>query len=296
MDHISVCVCTYQRPHLLKRLLPGLAEQDTGGLFEFSIIVVDNDREQSAKPVVEEFAKTCRRRTLYCVEPEQNIALARNRAVASATGEFLAFIDDDEIPNTQWLLTLFKACQSPAVSGVLGPVKPHFEHEPPAWVRQGGFYERPSHATGFVMDWPECRTGNVLLRREILEGMDEVFRREFGTGSEDTDFFRRMIERGRTFIWCDEAVVAEVVPVNRWKRSFLLKRALLRGRTCLRHPRGRAEAIARSVVAIPLYGLALPFLLLAGQRFFMKYLVKLCDHVGRLLALVGLNPVKNREM
>jgi hypothetical protein len=41
---------------------------------------------------------------------------------------------------------------------------------------------------------------------------------------------------------------------------------------------------------VPLYTIALPFLLIAGQHWFMKYLIKLCDHVGRLLAWLGFNP------
>jgi hypothetical protein len=52
----------------------------------------------------------------------------------------------------------------------------------------------------------------------------------------------------------------------------------------------------KSLIAVPAYALALPVLLLAGHHYFMKYLVKLADHAGRLLASVGLNPVTNRRM
>ena len=45
----------------------------------------------------------------YDVEPEQNIALARNRAIGNASGEYVALIDDDEFPDKQWLLTLYEA-------------------------------------------------------------------------------------------------------------------------------------------------------------------------------------------
>jgi succinoglycan biosynthesis protein ExoM len=133
-----------------------------------------------------------------------------------------------------------------------------------------------------------------LLESGILKGSEPVFRPEFGTGGEDQDFFRRMIERGHVFIWCDEAAVYEVVPRHRWGKRFLLKRALLRGKTTFRHPRDRVRNIAKSLVAVPSYTLALPFLLLLGQHHFMRYLVRLFDHLGRLLALVNLNPIKER--
>jgi hypothetical protein len=50
------------------------------------------------------------------------------------------------------------------------------------------------------------------------------------------------------------------------------------------------------LLAVPLYGLALPVLLIAGQHVFMKYLIKFMDHAGRLLALIDLNPVRERDM
>ena len=163
----------------------------------------------------------------YAVQPERNIALAHNTAVSHATGEFIAIIDDDEFPAPNWLLNLFRTCQAHQVAGVLGPVKPRFEHQPPQWLIKGGFYQRPTHPTGFVMPWEECRTGNVLFRRDILDSSEPPFRREFGSGGSDVDFFCRFIERGHCFIWCDEAVVFEVVPPSRWSRRFMIHRALL---------------------------------------------------------------------
>lgn len=294
--HITVCICTYCRPALLRRLLQELARQETGGLFSYGVVVADNDEAASAREVVEQAALDFPGSVTYCREPRRNIALARNKTIEYSQGDFIAFIDDDEFPGPSWLASLLKTCQETKADGVLGPVLPWFEKQPPSWITKGGFCDRPSHPTGFVMNWKGCRTGNVLLRRDMLVGIDEPFRAQFGTGSEDVDFFRRMTERGRTFVWCEEAAVHEVVPPNRLKRSFMLKRALLRGGNSIKHARGRWLNVAKALVALPLYALALPFLFLAGHHHFMKFMVKLCDHVGRLLALLGLNPVNQREM
>ena len=294
-EHISVCICTFKRPDLLQRLLDSLRQQRTDGRFTYSIVVADNDREESAKATATAFAANSGIETKYCMEPTPNIALARNTVVRNARGEFLAFIDDDEFPNDDWLLVLLQACQAHDVAGVLAPVLPHFETEPPAWLKRAGFYDRPRHETGFVMGWQESRTGNVLIRRNILDGLGQVFSPAFGAGGEDQDFFRRMNAAGHTFIWCDEAPAYETVPPHRWQRRFLIRRALLRGQTTFRHPKNRWKNIAKSLVAVPLYLLALPFLLLAGHHHFMRYLVRLCDHGGRLLAMVRLNPVNERN-
>lgn len=294
-EHISVCICTFRRPELLRRLLDTLRQQRTDGLFTYSIVVADNDREESAKATTVAFVASSGIETKYCMEPTPNFALARNKVVQNARGDYLAFIDDDEFPVADWLFQMWRVCNTYGVAGVLGPVLPHYATEPPAWVKQAGFYDRPRHATGFVMGWQESRTGNVLLRRKILEGLEPVFTPAFGAGGEDVDFFRRMNVAGHKFIWCDEAAVDETVPPHRWERRFLLHRALLRGQQAYRQPENRWKNIAKSLVAVPLYALGLPFLLLAGHHFFMKYLVRLCDHLGRLLALFRLNPVSERR-
>jgi len=291
--HICVCICTYKRPRLLERLLLDLEGQHTDGSFSFSIVVVDNDDQQSAKSVVSFFHQSGAISVKYCVEPRQNIALARNKAIEHADGDYIAFIDDDEFPTACWLLTLLKACRAYSVDGVLGPVKPDFDGAAPKWVIRGGFYHRPTYPTGMVIDGKKGRTGNVLLKRAIFVAGEEPFRPQFRTG-EDQDFFRRMINKGHKFIWCDEAVAYETVPPLRCKRTFMLKRSLLRGAMAVVHPTFGAKDIAKSILAVPVYLVALPLALLLGQHRFMTILVKLFDHVGKLLALVGIQPVKQQ--
>ncbi len=288
--HIDVCICTYRRPQLLQRLLESLCDLETEGRFTYAIVVADNDRLESSRIPVAAFAAAGRLPIWYCVEPRQNIALARNKAVEHATGDFLAFIDDDEFPTRRWLLNLFETCLRYEASGALGPVKPHFDEAPPRWVVDGGFYARPTYPTGFVIDWRKGRTGNLLIDRRVFAGDAQPFRPEFLTG-EDQDFFRRAIDSGHVFVWCDEAVAYEVVPPVRWRRTFMLRRALLRGRISLLHPTFGLRAVVKSLVAVPAYAAVLPFALVTGQSRFMLCLVKLFDHAGRLLALAGINPV-----
>lgn len=289
--HIDVCVCTYKRADFLKRLLGELLRQDTGGLFTYSIVVVDNDRLQSAQAVVSDITTVSTIPIQYCVEPRQNIARARNKAIENTCGDYVAFIDDDEFPTKSWLLTLLNACHRYGADGVLGPVKPHFDKAPPQWVVKGKFYERSTYPTGLVIDWRKGRTGNVLLKMGIFASCPQPFNPDFRQG-EDQEFFHRMIEKGFKFIWCDEAAAYEVVPPIRWKRAFMLRRALMRGAMEPRTPNFGARDIAKSLIAAPAYALALPFALVLGQHRFMSLLVRLFDHLGKLIALLGINPIK----
>jgi hypothetical protein len=109
-----------------------------------------------------------------------------------------------------------------------------------------------------------------------------------------------MMQKGHTFIWCNEAVVYEEVPPSRWRRRFMLSRALLRGanqaQALWEHPDLGFKALAQSLIAVPAYTIMLPFLFLAGHHHFMRYLVKWCDHAARLLGLFGVKLVKQRMM
>ena len=289
--HVSVCVCTYKRLAMLTRLLQKLEEQEPDGLFTFSVVVADNDAGRSAEPVASEFAENSSLALTYCLEPQQNICLVRNLAIASATGDFIVFIDDDEFPAKRWLFNLVRASESDVVQGVLGPVERYFDETPPKWLSKGKFYQRPRHPTGFVIDWREGLTGNVLLKRTVFTAGEPPFDPAFHRGG-DTDFFRRMTQKGHVFIWCDEAVVYEVVPPIRWTRSFMLKRAFLRGTITLQNPNFGGYSLAKSAIAVPVYAVALPFALLLGQHRFMDLLVRLCDHLGQLMAFVGITPVE----
>lgn len=289
-QHISVCICTYKRRECLRRLLQELVSQETRNRFTYSIVVADNDEARSAEKITSAFAEASSTKIVYCVEPRQNIALARNRAIEHTEGDFVAFIDDDELPGRRWLLELFDARARYGADGALGPVKPSFDQVPPAWVIRGKFYDRPTYATGHVINWRQGRTGNVLLKRSLFAGDEAPFSPHFITG-EDQDFFRRMIAEKHVFIWCNEAIALEAVPAARWKRSFMMKRALLRGKISIIHPGSRWLEVGKSMLAIPLYTVGLPVFLLVGQHAFMKYLIKILDHTGRLMAFCGINSV-----
>ena len=280
----------------MAELLNELQDQVTNGLFSYSVTVVDNDHAQSAKSVVESFNQQSSITIKYYSEPEQNIALARNKAVETAKGKFIAFIDDDEFPVQEWLLNLYKTCIQFNADGVLGPVKPHFEIEPPKWIIKGKLLERTSFKTGTrITNSRDTRTGNVLLSRRIFRDDVRPFDRKFGrTGGEDTDFFKRMMEQGYVFAWCNEAYVYEVVPPHRLKRVYFIKRAFLRGQVESIHVPFISRSTFKSIIAVFLYTSVLPFLFLTKHYLFMKYLIKDCDHLGKLLGLCGLNIIKER--
>lgn len=286
LPHISVCICTYKRPQSLKRLLRALQQQDTQGLFTYSAVVVDNDKFRTGELVVEEARQSSPLRIVYCVEPRQGIANARNTAAAKAEGDYLALIDDDEFPIDTWLLRLFHTCKEYDVDGVLGPVRRQFEGTPPTWLLKSRILDRRVNPTGMIVDWRESRTGNVLLKRSVIAADSLPFRPEL-TSSEDKDFFCRKMAEGFSFVWSSDAEVFEVLPAARWKRTYFIQRAMINGAMGTRMPQFGMPDFLKALVALPLYAFLLPFSLLFGQHRFMTLMMKFSNHLGRLLAVLG---------
>ena len=294
-EHVTVCIPTYQRTAMLARCLESLGRQERDG-FTWSIVVVDNDADASARDVVSEWRRRSGLPVEYEVEPERNISRARNRALARAGGELVAFIDDDEIAEAAWLRELVATCRRSGADGVFGPVIPLFQDDAPAWLRESGVFVRPSFPTGTRLhESRDMRTGNVLFHRRVLADIATPFDPRLGrSGGEDTDFFARLCRAGRSFVWCDEARVHEAVPRERQRLAYCVRRALGRGVTAADREPALGLGTARSMAAVVLYTAGLPFLLAGGRHLAARYFLKDCDHVAKLLARVGLRLVRER--
>src|SRR5262249_38007625 len=131
---------------------------------------------------------------------------------------------------------------------------------------------------------------NVLLKKELFRDA-EPFNPECLSG-EDQDFFRRKTAEGRKFVWCHEAPAYEVVPPVRWKRGFLVRRALFRGIFAQRNHGLQPLRVLQAIVSAPAYAVMLPVAFVVGQASFMTCMFKMSYHAGRLFALCGFNPIR----
>jgi succinoglycan biosynthesis protein ExoM len=231
---LSVCIATYRRPDRLRLLLADLVAQESP-LFE--IVIVDNDVAASSRRIVDERQQLGLPCPIhYEVQPEQNISLTRNRTVAMASGDWLAFVDDDERVPPTWLGTLVTSAREHDAAGVLGPVVPVLPEAAPAWIRRGDFYSWVRMPTGSVVPANRLRFGNVLLRANLFVPDGASFDPAYGlTGGEDGDLLTRFANAGARIVWCDEAEVTEPVEDARISLRWLLHRSLRGGQCFARH-------------------------------------------------------------
>jgi succinoglycan biosynthesis protein ExoM len=231
--HVRVAVLTYKRPQDIADALPRLltqAESVAAGDVVSDIIVVDNDPEGSARGFVEGFASTHPKvAVIYENEVSPGISAARNRALSTAEGvDILVFIDDDERPSERWLALLLETYRSYGSAAVVGPVISEYEVEPDAWVASGRFFDRRRMPTGTELD--VAATNNLLLDLGQIRAMELTFDAQFGlSGGGDTMFTRTLHARGGKLIWCDEAIVIDIVPASRVTRDWVLRRAFRSG-------------------------------------------------------------------
>lgn len=133
----TVVICTRDRPVGLRATLGSLQKQTDP---DFSVLVVDNASSSSASAaVVEELALP---RCEYAVEPRPGLSRARNRALGAVRSDLVAWIDDDEVADADWVHRLKEgfahAARPAAVCGVMLPAELEFEAQV-RFEQYGGF-------------------------------------------------------------------------------------------------------------------------------------------------------------
>ena len=229
---LTIAVLTFRRPRDLGEILPALAAQASSidpDVYRCRIVVVDNDPEGGARAAVTAFDASSEETVAYENETEPGISHARNRALdVSEDQDLLVFIDDDERPSEDWLVLLLETLADANADAVVGPVISTYEVEPDPWIVAGGFFVRRRLPTGTRLE--VAATNNLLLDLATVRRLGLRFDPAFGiSGGDDTMFTKQLRARGGTMVWCDEAIVFDVVPRTRTTRRWVVRRAFSSG-------------------------------------------------------------------
>jgi succinoglycan biosynthesis protein ExoM len=285
---------------MLARALDGVTSQVTEDKFSFELVVVDNDSKRSGEDVVRKFQQNEGLRIAYDCEMEQNISLTRNRAVRNASGNLVAFIDDDEAPVKDWLYKLYHAMQAGNADGALGPVLPFYPPGTPEWLRKGNLFDRRRFPTGTRLTVRHMRTGNALLSRSLFTEGSNWFDPAFGrTGGEDVDFFRRQLDQGRVFVWCDEAAAYEMIPPDRWQTAFHFKKyfriGILNGERLRKGRIPGLMGLMKTIITVPAWFIVMLISFPFGKHLWIRPALKLTYSGGCILAWCGFSVMRYRD-
>lgn len=207
---------------MLKACLSSLVQQITEGKFTFDILVIDNNAEPQVKAGIAEIPAGVRLHIVH--EPQRGIPFARNAALTflnEHTHDYMAFIDDDEKAEPDWLLNHLDTLTKFGADATGGPVSFSYEGDVPSWYPREPVDGRPEGTpTG------GGATNNIVFSRKVSspDGFNLKFDTRFIIGGEDVEFFRRLFLAGGHIVWSPNAKVCETVPKERLTMDYVLHR------------------------------------------------------------------------
>lgn len=246
----SIIITTFRRTDMLEELLSRLAPQLKAQCVE--TIVIDNCPDASARPTVEGAAHPAIR---YVHEPRSGVVNARNRGVSEAAGAYVIFLDDDEVPSPGWLsawLALADGRTDMAfgriVPRLLGPCPPELAGQ----INRAYSRLMPgASGTDITTKWAYVGTGNAMFHKARCFANNAPFDPRFNArGGEDVWLIRSLVRKGRKALWNHDALVEEIVPIERMTFAFAKLRKFNQGqlRCILMYGEGGITGSARVAV------------------------------------------------
>jgi hypothetical protein len=235
---VVVCAYTFERLELTSACIRAVLAQPARP----EVIVVTDHNDKLGEALRTRF-------TLVTVVPNsqrRGLGGARNTGVEAASGDLVAFVDDDAEPSQGWLAGLAAGFQDPSVVAVGGDAEPVWEGKPPAWFPDeylwvvGCSYRGMAH-DGFVRNPLGC---NMAFRREVLAtvgGFDPLLGRigNVPFGLEETELCVRLIKADPSarIVMVPDAAVRHHVPPGRQRPAYFLQRCFYEGvgKAQLRH-------------------------------------------------------------
>ncbi len=221
---ISIIVLTYNRRELLGKCLDSLVKQSYGN---FEIIVLDEYSNDGTEQIIKNMSDVYKNIRLV-QRDKKGLAYGRNSGVKEAKGEIIAFIDDDEVADPDWLKRGAESLDKNNASIVLGAV----------YLPDGRLF-KPLDPNNLV-----TTTANIFYIKKLIEDVG-MFDEQFVYGSEDLDLGMRAIEAGYKCVICKDAITYHPdrmeTPMSQIKSLWNIGRLRLPN-TVLRHKKHSATS------------------------------------------------------
>lgn len=275
---ISVVIPTYKRAESLQDTLSGLKTQHLNGeAVSFEVLVVDNNSKDKTKEVVEKMAEDFGRPLRYLFESVQGAAHARNCGIRQANGEIIAFLDDDVIPDSDWLSALWDCFEEEDVDLVGGKIDLLWLSEKPEWLSRKLMKPLIQSQNGekrfrFHLGEAYLFGANFACRKTLFEKIG-LFREELGRrgnsliGGEDFEWFERAEKAGATLFYEPRAKVQHKVFGEKLTEDYIRRWFLDIGRT---HGHLMEWKWHHGITVVPLWCLGKACVAAGRHRYFTR--------------------------
>jgi glycosyltransferase involved in cell wall biosynthesis len=241
---ISLCICTHNRSHSLRRTLDSLVEQEHLDGGEVEVLIVDNNCVDDTSQVVDSFQKALPIRLV--TENQQGLACARNRAVKEFRGDILLFTDDDIRFEIGWVAAYQDAFRLfPDADYFGGRILPDWGDAKPGWIADAplplidgalGWFDHGAQTRFAQVDESLPFGASFAVRRSLFEELG-AFRTDLGTGGrgvgrgEETEFLLRARAAGANGVYVGEALCYHAFDRNRLALVALWRYGVACGRS-----------------------------------------------------------------
>jgi len=237
MPDVTIAVLSYDRVDLLERTLLAARQQVVPAEFSYDIVVADNHPDRLAEGLVARLNAAGGVPIRYVADPVRNISVIRNVSIDAARGfsPYIAFVDDDEKPDPDWVAALYACMERTGADAAFGPKYPEFEAgHAPAWDPEGWYFtcdfRQPADSPIVLFGKLRKRgkglgSGNSIFRMATAFATPKPFNEAFGNaGGEDTELFFRLTREGKRFVWCPDAKVREFMQATRANYEYMRTR------------------------------------------------------------------------
>ncbi|MEM7066657.1 MAG: glycosyltransferase [Cyanobacteria bacterium P01_B01_bin.77] len=235
---ISAIICTHNRDQYLGAAIDSLLAQTLNNV---EVIVVDNASTDTTAEVVQQRLSDPRLRYVY--EPTLGLSSARNTGAKAATGDILAYLDDDAVASPQWLASLLAVYQNnhrvAIAGGKVTLLWPAEVKHPPVWLSNDlasglGAYDLGDQVRYIKNPNLTPRGLNYSLRKTFLDsvgGFDINLGRVGNNllSNEELHMTQLALKRGWHVLYVPNALAAHNVAPARLKPGWFLSRSWWQG-------------------------------------------------------------------
>ncbi len=200
----SIVIPTYNRPQRLEKCIESATLLEYPR-HEFEVVVVDDGSPQPMAPVLARFEDKLSLRVIR--QQNQGPAAARNRGLAEARGQYIAYTDDDCCPAPDWLTKLSTALEANPGAAVGGHAVNALEHNPYSTASQlliDYLYEYFNRAAAGASFFASNNLAFPAEPLRALKAFDTSFRAAAG---EDRELCDRWIRAGNRLVYAPDAII-----------------------------------------------------------------------------------------
>lgn len=225
----TVAIPVYNGARRVPEVLAHLQSQ--AGVYDLNweILIVDNNSSDNLLELIQE----CQRNwesdvpLRYCFEAVQGLAYARERAIQEAKANLIGFLDDDNLPDPDWVLTAVQFAQTHPKAGAFGgQIRAKYDAQPPVGFDQvKSFLVIRRYGQQAAQFQPErlrlpAGAGLVVRKEAWIESVPSQLIC-VKSGGEDYEISLRMYRHGWEIWYCPEMRLTHHIPVWRFEKAYL---------------------------------------------------------------------------